>query len=194
MVFFNENQTKIKIAETFIKAVSESPDKLISVQEIAEKAQVNRQTFYYHFKDRDQLIEWIFNQDALKHLSEEEVSIDNWEEQALKMLKAMIAHDVFYQAVLKERRELLTTTFSHRIQLIFEKIFQEVKIGYELSRQEVQFYSRFFSFGCTGLFESWIYEGYQETPLVMATQLFQLAKDIEFLAYRLYDQQEEGIK
>lgn len=191
MAFFNENKTKVKIAENFIEAVSQNTNRLVSVQEIAEKTQLNRQTFYYHFKDRDQLIEWIFSKDALRYLSIEEVTIDNWEEQALKTLKAVIGHAQFYQIVLKEKRELLTETFGQRIQLIFEKIFQDVKIGYELSSQEVQFYSRFFSFGCTGLFETWIRDGYQETPLVMATQLFQLAKDIEFLAHRLYDRQEE---
>lgn len=45
-------QTKAVIGQTLITLCETKEVNKISVQEIAEKAQVNRQTFYYHFPDK----------------------------------------------------------------------------------------------------------------------------------------------
>ncbi|MGC3051160.1 TetR-like C-terminal domain-containing protein, partial [Enterococcus faecalis] len=44
------------------------------------------------------------------------------------------------------------------------------------------------SYGCSGVLRKWILEVYPQSPLEMATQLFRLAKETEFMAYHLYEQ------
>ena len=141
-------QTKAVIGQTLITLCETKEVNKISVQEIAEKAQVNRQTFYYHFPDKKALIQWIYRQDALIFLTTEDVSLDNWEEAALRMLKAM-------------------------------------------TKQDILFYSRFFSYGCGGILENWIHNDFPETPLEIATQLFRLAKDVEFFGHQIYEKEEQ---
>lgn len=46
------NQTKAVIGQTFVELCETKELNKISIQELAEKAQINRQTFYYHFPDK----------------------------------------------------------------------------------------------------------------------------------------------
>ncbi len=184
-------KTKAAISAAYIQLFEEKDCAKISVQDIATRAAINRQTFYYHFPDKKALLHWIYFNDSLKYLASETVNLDNWEEQALKMLKAMQQKQTFYQKSLAAERDILIEAFFQIVQTIFQALFERVDVEQELSAQDIQFYSRFFSFGCSGILDTWIRGGFKETPLEIAMQLFRLAKDIELFAYRIYQREEE---
>lgn len=52
------NRTKLAIVDTFWQLLEEKPYNKITVQDIVDKCQVNRNTFYYHFQDIPSLAEW----------------------------------------------------------------------------------------------------------------------------------------
>lgn len=52
------NRTKKVISETFWQLLEEKPYNKITVQNIVERCQVNRNTFYYHFQDIPDLAEY----------------------------------------------------------------------------------------------------------------------------------------
>lgn len=84
--------TKEEIAEMLVALAQDKPINKISVQEIAQKAGINRQTFYYHFSDKKELLRWFYQTDSLGYLTSSELSLENWQEQALKMLKLSLIH------------------------------------------------------------------------------------------------------
>jgi len=184
-------QTKAVIGQTLITLCETKEVNKISVQEIAEKAQVNRQTFYYQFPDKKALIQWIYRQDALIFLTTEDVSLDNWEEAALRMLKAMKQAPAFYRKSLAYDREILMNGFLQITEPLFQRLFLEVDQEQQLTKQDILFYSRFFSYGCGGILENWIHNDFPETPLEIATQLFRLAKDVEFFGHQIYEKEEQ---
>jgi Transcriptional regulator len=186
-----EHKTKVKLAECYLQLCAEKNSSKISVRELTTAAQVNRQTFYYHFKDIQALLHWIYCQDALKYLIEEQVALDNWEEQVFKLLKSIYQKRFFYKMVLLENRESVMQAFFPIIEQVFRQLFRQVDEEEKLSENDHQFYSRFFSFGCCGILETWIKEDYPEQPVAIAAQLFQLAKDIELFSYRIYQRIEE---
>lgn len=61
-------QTVLELAEAFIALTGEKPPSKISVSDIISAAGKNRKTFYYHFVDKNQLIEWIFRYDFAREL------------------------------------------------------------------------------------------------------------------------------
>lgn len=63
------NRTKRAISEVFWTLLEEKPYNKITVQNIVERCQVNRNTFYYHFKDIPDLTEY---------------SIKEWTDQVIK--------------------------------------------------------------------------------------------------------------
>lgn len=56
--------TKQLIADTLKKLALDKHLDKISISEIVDAAGLNRQTFYYHFKDKQDLICWIFDTDV----------------------------------------------------------------------------------------------------------------------------------
>ena len=180
------HKTKTKIGLCYLQLCEEKQSSKVSVREVATKAEINRQTFYYHFKDIDTLLHWIYCNDALRFLIEEQVTLSNWEEQVLKLLKAIYNKRDFYQMMLLENRESVIHAFFPTIENVFRQLFLQVDEEKKLSEKDHQFYSRFFSFGCCGILETWIREDYVEQPVEIAAQLFQLAKDIELFSYRIF--------
>ena len=137
------------------------------------------------------MIRWIYKTDALIYLTSENISLDNWEEAALKMLKAMRQNGTFYRKSVTYDRDILMSEFYQITEPLFQRLFDEVDKEQQLSQQDIAFYSRFFSYGCSGILETWIRDDFPEMPLEIATQLFRLAKDVEFFSYQIYQKEEQ---
>lgn len=179
--------TKRAIGEALVSLCQTIPFHKISVQELAQEVGINRQTFYYHFSDTYQLLCWFYLEDSLGYLKSEVLNLENWEEQALKMLKSMQEKNTFYQNTVTSNQEILMNEFTSISQKLFTQLFEEVDVNKELSEADKEFYARFFSYGCSGVLIHWILEGFQESALTIAAQLFRLAKDTEFFSYQLYE-------
>lgn len=99
--------TKQLIKNVLINLCQKQSFQKISVQKIAHEAGINRQTFYYHFTDKYDLLRWVYYEDCLCYLDPHSLSLDNWEEQALKMLKAIAAQKEFYANTVTSDQEIL---------------------------------------------------------------------------------------
>ena len=60
----SRSTTKKAIAGVFKELLLVKPLHKITINDIAEKCEINRQTFYYHFQDIYDLVEWICQTDA----------------------------------------------------------------------------------------------------------------------------------
>ena len=183
-------QTKQLIKNALIGLCQIQSFRKISVQKIAHEAKINRQTFYYHFTDKYDLLRWVYYEDCLHYLDPQALSLDNWEEQALKMLKAIAEQKEFYANTVFSDQKILQKEFTTIIQQSFIQIFDQMDEEKQLSKTDKLFYARFFSYGCSGVLINWITHHYTETPLEIAMQLFRLAKDTELYSYRLYAKEE----
>ena len=71
------NFTKKAIRASFIKLLNEKPLTQITVRDIVEDCNVNRNTFYYYYQDVPQLLESVINEEAeriiLEHPSMESI-------------------------------------------------------------------------------------------------------------------------
>lgn len=66
--YASSERTKKAIAES-LKALMQTKDlNHITIREIIEGCGINRKTFYYHFRDIYDLVEWMFNREALDFL------------------------------------------------------------------------------------------------------------------------------
>ena len=155
--------TKQLIKNVLIDLCQKQSFQKISVQKIAHEAGINRQTFYYHFTDKYDLLRWVYYEDCLCYLDPHSLSLDNWEEQALKMLKAIAAQKEFYANTVTSDQEILQKEFTAVIQQSFIKIFDQMDEEKQLSKADKLFYARFFSYGCSGVLINWITHDYEET-------------------------------
>lgn len=56
----DSNLTKKALANSMKKLMREKPFEKISVSDICNECGINRKSFYYHFKDKYDLVNWIF--------------------------------------------------------------------------------------------------------------------------------------
>ena len=71
------SSTKEALANALRQMMAIKPIAKITVKDLVELCGVNRQTFYYHFDDVYDLLEWVFEQDANRVLPRE-VVYDHW--------------------------------------------------------------------------------------------------------------------
>lgn len=86
--------TKRAFASSLKKMLAKRPLEKIRVIDITEDCGVNRQTFYYHFKDIYDLLEWIFANEVVKKI-EKETTIKNWQENFKYVLDYMLENKKF---------------------------------------------------------------------------------------------------
>ena len=56
----DSNITKRALANSLKSLMTEQPFEKINVAQICERCDMNRKSFYYHFKDKYDLVNWIF--------------------------------------------------------------------------------------------------------------------------------------
>ncbi|WP_240928830.1 TetR family transcriptional regulator [Streptococcus alactolyticus] len=56
--------TKRALEEALKRLLLEKPLSKITIQDLADECGISRMTFYYHFKDIYDLVEWSFVEDA----------------------------------------------------------------------------------------------------------------------------------
>lgn len=80
--------TKDVISQSFKNLMEKKSFDKITISDISDEAKINRQTFYYHFHDKYELLNTIFYNDVIVELIDG-FSIDNWAEKFLTMLNTL---------------------------------------------------------------------------------------------------------
>ena len=121
------SQTTKRALEASLKhLLLKKPLDKITINDIAEDCGINRMTFYYHFKDIYDLIEWSCVEDAARAL-EGKKTYDTWQQGFLQIFEAVLANKPFimnvYHSVSREQVELYLykLTFNLLIGVIEEK-------------------------------------------------------------------------
>lgn len=175
--------TKKAISDALIELCHYKRFDKISIADITDKCRLNRQTLYYHFSDKYDLLEWTYQIGAFSYLAEG-VTLENWEEHVLKMLIEIKEKADFYQNTVSSDSEILSACFSKVTSTLFMELFERLDLEDHVSQADRCFYARFFSYGCCGVLVDWIKVGMKETPDTIATQFVRLANDTELLAYQ----------
>ncbi|MCQ2211949.1 MAG: TetR family transcriptional regulator, partial [Paludibacteraceae bacterium] len=86
--------TKLVIAYAFKELLAEKPYNKITINDIAQKCDINRQTFYYHFHDIIELIEWICETEGESALKKN-TTYATWQEGFLGIFEILRQDKVF---------------------------------------------------------------------------------------------------
>ncbi|MDP4119948.1 MAG: dihydroxyacetone kinase transcriptional activator DhaS [Bacillota bacterium] len=158
----------------------------ITVEDITNQCGLNRQTFYYHFQDKYDLINWIYYNEAIAILSQD-LTYDNWNDRILELLTVMKSESYFYQNTFKSSGEnefenyLLSFTRE-----LFISIIKNIDENNAVSEEDVNFFSQFFSFGSVGMIVSWAKTGMTASPESIVYHLKNLAYYIRQFALKLH--------
>lgn len=156
--------TKKALAASLKKLLSEKSMDKITVVDIVEDCEVNRQTFYYHFKDIYDLVEWIYTNEASKALGDKK-TYDTWQQGFMQIFKYVQENKAFvintYHSINREHLEnyLYNETYNLLIGVIEEKA-----LGMALKQVDKAFIAHFYKFAFVGLMLEWIGKGMKDDP------------------------------
>lgn len=84
----DKQATKQKIAQALRQLMQERPLRKITVQDMMERTQMTRQSFYYHFQDIQDVLAWIGEQQASNWMQDtQELPFEDW------MMRIMVLLD-----------------------------------------------------------------------------------------------------
>lgn len=155
----DSNITKNVLASALKKLMKEKGFEKISVSEICEECGMNRKSFYYHFKDKYDLANWIFYEDFLKHLQAASYA-DGWEAMQ-DLCENFYADRDFYLEALKiggqnSFRGYVTETIRPLVIYFTQDIFDE--------GSEKEFFDTYFADAILNTITHWLQDDTKLSP------------------------------
>lgn len=168
--------TKKALAASLKSMLTKTTLDKITVKDIVEDCEVNRQTFYYHFQDIYALVEWIYLNEAAKALDGKK-TYDTWQQGFYQIFEFMLENKLFventYRSLTREylERYLYDVTFDLLICVV-----EEQAGNMNVSIENKKFIADFYKFAFVGLVIDWIRTGMKEDPQKMIQQTATLIK------------------
>lgn len=158
----------------------------ITVSDITEVCGLNRQTFYYHFQDKFELVNWIYYNETISSIIQD-LTYDNWDERVLLMLTLMKQEDYFYVNTLKVSVEKDFREYLFRITVeLFSDIIERIAVDTKMDEDKIKFIAEFYSYGIVGIVISWAQRGMKETPEYIIANFRNLVNGTERFAMTRY--------
>lgn len=168
--------TKRALEQSLKNLLLKKPITKITINDIAEDCGINRMTFYYHFKDIYDLVEWSCLEDAKKAL-EEKKTHDTWETGFLQIFEAVKENKPFimnvYNYIDQKQVELYLTPLVDN--LLMDVIEEESK-SISVRDEDKAFIARIYGYIFIGIMLDWIKEDMNEDPQMIVDKLSILIK------------------
>ena len=163
--------TKRALEASLKKLLLQKPLNKITINDITEDCGVNRMTFYYHFKDIYDLVDWIMVEDAAKAL-EGKQSFDTWTEAFLDILHEIQDNKVLvlnvYRSVGREQVEqYLYKLLDPMLRDFANRETQDITV----QEADKQFVIDFYKYALVGMVLEWIRRDMKTDPVVMTERL-----------------------
>lgn len=150
---------------------SKKPLDKITVTDLAEECEVNRQTFYYHFQDIYDLVEWIFKNESIAAIDGNK-TYDTWQNGFLRVFEYVLANRAFITNIYRSacREHLEEYLYSETYQLLID-VVEEKAAGMCVREEDKRFIADFYKFAFVGMLLDWIRRGMKEQPQHMMNRL-----------------------
>lgn len=190
-IYIEKNRrTKQLIQESFMQILEEKSFESITVGDITKKAQINRGTFYLHYKDKFDLLDKIEQQlfeDLGKRIDELQTNYsatDTFEKGQEQLAAALFRSIKMHSPMLKI---LLNNHGRAGFHIRFRDAFSE-KVRVNLEKNEsfyanfnvpMEYFLSFITSAFLGLIEQWVLNGVDKTPQEMTAIYIEIISFIQ---------------
>ena len=165
------NTTKNALEASLKKLLLHKPIDKITINDLTADCGISRMSFYYHFKDIYDLVEWVCVEDGKRALQGKK-TYDTWQEGMCQIFEAVLENKPFiqnvYRSVSREKIEnyLYKLTYSMIADVVEEKC-----VGIELRAEDKTFIAEFYKYGFVGIMLDWIDRGMKDDYKEIADRL-----------------------
>ena len=157
------DRTKQWIAAAMKRLMTAKSLDRIRVTEICREAEIQRPTFYYHFRDKYELVAWIFFQDADATDVLSAVS-------AAVSMNRMRQEMLFYRRAYEDSSQ--NALWQYMLEYFAGRYIQlaKEKLGVDQLDTQVKYSIRLYCYGCVGMTREWILQD-NITPAEVIVQM-----------------------
>ncbi len=156
--------TKQAIAESLKHLLLKKPITKITINDITEDCHISRMTFYYHFNDIYDLVEWVCEEDARAALSDNR-TLDTWQHGFTALLETVRENKIFILNVYRSVDRMQIEQYLKRVtERLLLAIINEQADGISISDENKRYIANFFTYGFIGIMLEWIHHDMREEP------------------------------
>ncbi len=148
--------TKRALKDSLKRLLLQKPLNKITISDLTEDCGMNRMTFYYHFKDIYDLVEWTCMEDARRALGGKR-NYDTWQEGFLQIFQAVRENKPFimnvYHSVSREQVETYLYEVTYHLLI---GVVEEQAAGMSVRPEVKEFIANVYKSGFVGLVLDWI--------------------------------------
>lgn len=179
-------RTKMKMANALKGLMQTKSFEKITVSDITNECKIHRQTFYYHFQDRYELLDWLLYNELLVPFIGN-FSLDNMYDKLYNMFEEMQKNKTFYQNALKINNDDLSHYISRVITEQFTELIKNLAKdnGFvNVNKETNTVMAEFFGYGISGVVISWAVKGMKESPREMTDRIEYLGEACKQIAIK----------
>lgn len=169
-------QTKNAMKDSLKKFIARKPISRITIKDITGDCGVNRMTFYYHFKDIYDLLDWSVSQEA-QACAQGGLIYEKWDEGLLKIFNIILLNKDFYLNVYrnagKEYSEKKVQEYMHHIAA---DLVEEETAGLSVATPDKATLAEYYTYALTGFAVCWVNTGLRENPQYIVGYVSSLLK------------------
>ena len=168
------NVTKRALEQSLKNLLLKKPLTKITIGDITEDCGINRMTFYYHFKDIYDLVEWACLEDARRALDEKK-TYDTWQQGLLQIFEAVQENKPFILNVYRcVHREQVEKYLQPLVDQLLLDVIDEEAAGMTLRDEDKQFIAKVYAYIFIGVMLDWIKNDMRENPQEIVSRLGKL--------------------
>lgn len=154
--------TKTIIMQTFLKLLNERSFDKITVKDIVEECGINRNTFYYNFKDIYDLVDEIL-QKEINEIVEKNKSFNLWSECLLYATNFAIENKkAIYHLHNSEKKQQLDRYLERVLYDVIAGFVEKKSEGKNVKKDDIEFVAKFYCYALLGLLDKWLDNGMKE--------------------------------
>lgn len=179
------NLTKRAMADALKQLLQKHSLDHITIQDVTDAAQVSRKTFYYHFHDIYDLVEWLLVEDC-KILTQNHTDSGIWVRDVAIALNYATENRGWLVSIYQSMDRLQLEGILRKIVgPLMEASFEEALGDRPVQEEDRRFVLDIFTYGFTGLFLSWVGDGMRNDAAFLQDKLVRFFADsIKLMADR----------
>ena len=161
--------TKRALEQSLKNLLLQKPLSKITISDIADDCGINRMTFYYHFKDIYDLVEWVCMEDAKKALADNK-TYETWQQGFVRIFvqenRAFILN--VYRSISREQVENYLYKLTYQLLI---GVVHEQAAGMSVREEDQDFIATVYKYAFVGLMLDWIKNDMKADPAVIVDRL-----------------------
>lgn len=170
------NTTKASLANALMNILKTKPFNKITVKNVVDECGLTRQTFYNHFGDMYELVEWTCLQ-AIKESLQDNCDYDHWQKGLYRLMLAIKENSLLVVNMQRsENRDIFIKYIYKLINTYVATVVEKQSYGLNISQEDKDFVAHFYILAFIAIIVEWVKNDMKADPKDLSVKIGKLLK------------------